>query len=222
MCVKVPLAGFGVACAVHAEPFHTAATPTTLPLLYSPTPSQNFAEAHDTEFTAAFDGTVCNCHELPFHCSASVTPGFPALPLAHASQNVDEVHETVLNCSKLKSPAFGVDCRLQEVPFHVAASVILTPTVPSKYDPTASQKLADVHDTPVSSAPKELVGTGNGCHVHCSPSHVSAMAGRLNPVRGGIAQAVKGVICPAEPWPNGLGPAALRLLRMRSAARRLA
>lgn len=139
----------------------------------------------DTEFTVALvDGTACICHEVPSHCSASVSPGLPALPLAHASQNVGEEHETALNCSNWKSlgSGFCVACRLQVAPFHTAASVTFSKALSLKYPPTASQKRGDVHDTPVSCKPEESSdGTGNDCGVHCCPSHVWTMPAGKEP-----------------------------------------
>jgi hypothetical protein len=141
---------------------------------------------HDTEFTVASesdDGKVCSCHELPFHCSAIVSPEFPELPLAHATQNVAEEQETALNCSnwKLSGSGFTAVCRLQEVPFQLAANASLTPVSSLSYPPTASQKRAEVHDTPNSCQPKESTGAGNDCDVHCCPFHVSAMPAWLKP-----------------------------------------
>ena len=172
-------AGSGIVCAAQADPSQTNVELT-------PTASQKLAEEHDTEFTvavAADDGTVCVCHELPFHCSAIVTPEFPPLTPVHATQNVGEVHETVLNCWKSKSlgSGFTADCRLQEVPFQLAANESLTPVSSSRYPPTASQKRAEVHDTPNSCQPSASTGTGNDSDVHCCPFQESAMPDWLNP-----------------------------------------
>src|SRR5580704_8620612 len=118
-------AGPGIVCALQSEPFQAYAGP-------EPTASQNFAEAQDTEFTVASEGTGCSCHELPFHCSATVGPGLPALPLPQASQNVGDAHDTVLSCSKKAPAGLGVGCRLHDVPFQAAASVTLAPVELSK------------------------------------------------------------------------------------------
>jgi hypothetical protein len=83
------------------------------------------------------------------------------------------VHDTAVNAAVVVR--LGVDWILHEVPFHTAASGSVLPSDSSKYEPTASQNVADVQDTWVRPAPSELAGTGNDCIVHALPFHVSAM-----------------------------------------------
>lgn len=62
-CSNVLLAGFAAVCELHDEPRHTAASPSTLPLVKTaPTASQNPRDTHDTparEPEPAGSGMVC-------------------------------------------------------------------------------------------------------------------------------------------------------------------
>lgn len=111
---------------------------------------QKATAAHESDIGAMLPspGSVCNAHEVPFHCSASP----PAAPDPTASQNVAETHETARRVS-LGGPNWlfwrGVDCRAHDLPFHISARLARLPAL-SVCSPTASQKVADVQDSELS------------------------------------------------------------------------
>jgi hypothetical protein len=77
------------------------------------------------------------------------------------------VHDTADSRLLVEPLEVGVDWIAQEVPFHTSANVWLP------LDPTASQKVAEMHDTPAREVP---AGLGVDCLFHEVPFHVSASA----------------------------------------------
>jgi len=125
-------------------PFHTSVSAPP------PTASQKLAEAHDTELRFAAPGTACAVQEVPFHLIAPA-PGAAALKPT-ASQKCVEVQDTPDRPARSPLTAWaglGVAWIFQEVPFHTSARPTKLPE-PSRCVPTASQKVAETHDTAVS------------------------------------------------------------------------
>src|SRR5215472_5134307 len=119
-------------------------------------------------------GNVCNAQEVPFQSSAWP----PAGPEPIASQKIEETQDTARSAA-LGGPDWlcwrGVGCRTHDVPFHISARSALLPELPV-YEPTASQKLADAHDTDL----RELSVAPPGSTARCSrqdlPFQASASA----------------------------------------------
>src|SRR5260221_11107619 len=89
-------------------------------------------------------------HAVPFHPSANVASWTALLAeLPTASHESTAVHETAFR-KALTGPGMG--WAVQEVPFHTAA---LAPDGP---EPTASQKFAETHDTPLTGEIPVMVG----------------------------------------------------------------
>lgn len=135
-------------------------------MLVSPTASQNDFVVQDTPLRLPPEpGTVCVFQDDPFHLKAASG--------ATASQNVAVAQETAL------TPLVpGTVCKLHDVPFHFSANVALCDGLP----PAASQKVADTHETPVSSADvlKPPDGFGVGCRLHEVPFQLAARV-RVSP-----------------------------------------
>ena len=84
-------------------------------------------------------------------------------------QNVADGHDT-----DMSGPP-GVACNAQAVPFHFSAPA----PAPLALDPTASQKLAEVHDTPLRLMrwpPPADAGFAVCWILHLDPFHLSARA----------------------------------------------
>ena len=151
----------GRVCEVQVVPFQTA---PVLPL----TDSQKSADVHDSEPRLTFAGRDCGCHDVPFQTSANVE-----LPPPSVMQNVAEAHDTAPSMAIVALAGIGVDCGVHTVPFHISANGTV-PDAP-KYWPTASQNVAEVHDTWCRVAESEPAGKGTDCDAQEVPSHVSAM-----------------------------------------------
>jgi hypothetical protein len=74
-------------------------------------------------------------------------------------QKLGEVHDS-------RPPPPGIACWAHDVPFHISAKMGLPPT--------ASQKVADTHETAWRIARLSPTGTGMGCTLHPVPFQVSA------------------------------------------------
>src|SRR5215813_5128428 len=152
-------------CAVQDVPFQTAPPPVPT----EPTASQKVAETHDTERMEP--GMTCRAQDVPFHISANGG----LLPVA--SQNVGDTHETPVSRTMNWPLGLGAACALQDVPFQTSASG--NSPEPLSETPTASQNVADVHDTANSAADVEPAGLGTDWIFHEVPFQTSA---RMIPV----------------------------------------
>ena len=166
-----PPVGLGKGCALQDVPFHMAA-----PAL-EPTASQKLAETHDTVPTPTDGGRACSCHDLPFHCSAA---GALSGLLTTASQKCAETHDTPLSSASVEPAGPGVSCGRHEAPFHTSASGTRAAEL-VLLKPTASQNVADRHDTLPSPAVVTPAGLGTGCNFQECPRHTSAS---MTPVDG--------------------------------------
>ena len=152
--------GAGTGSAVQDVPSQTA--PPLAPA--EPTAAQKLAETHDTEPTEP--GIACALQAVPFHISAKA--GLPPT----ASQKAADAQETVPRVEIPWPAGPGTDCTCQDVPFQVSASG--TSPAPVLKDPTASQNVADVHETPESPADVDPAGLGTDWSVQEVPSQASA------------------------------------------------
>src|SRR2546423_7036298 len=106
-------------------------------------------------------------HVEPFQRSAKFNPmpisGAPKTPTA--MQNRLDVHDTPARLFSVGAPRFGFGLGLgicwidQRRPFQCSANAEVSPRLTNK-NPTATQNLLDVHDTPASAAVKAVGGVG--------------------------------------------------------------
>src|SRR5579871_1196839 len=137
----------------HAVPFHASAIAWWRELS-RPTARQKLTEVHDTPLSVAPNvgvGSALIDHELPSHASARVfevpVPCWEVPTAVHALADTQD--------TALKSLAVGPGAVVRiphAVPFHTSARASLLLVV-AKY-PTATQALAEVHDTPLSCPPR--------------------------------------------------------------------
>ena len=122
-------------------------------------------------------GVVWMDQLVPFHLSASVVV---LVPLTYpTAMHPVAVHETPANWGDPPPPGLGVVCTVQVEPFHASASVVCTPPEVAR-NPTASQLVVDVHDTPVRDI--ESADRGVAWMLHVVPFHVSARVACALPV----------------------------------------
>lgn len=161
---SVASAGASARCTRHECPFQRAANVRgrTVPgLAIWPAASQVLAATHDTPLslvpggTPMPAGTGCDRHDLPCHATAAT----PLLDWPTASQNFAEAQETPVRSMNVAPAGLGTAWPRHDVPFHRAAP-----------KPTASQNVADAHET-TSSNP---VDRGSACERHDVPFHRSA------------------------------------------------
>jgi hypothetical protein len=152
-------------------PFHTAAS------VPEPTASQKRAETHDTVPTPTDAGSACKRHDVPFHIA--VAGGLSGL-LTTASQKCVEAQDTLLSSASVEPAGPGVACGRHDVPFHTSASGTRAAEL-VLLKPTASQNVADTHDTLRSAADVAPVGVGTDCSFQDRPCHTSAS---MTPVDG--------------------------------------
>jgi|SRR5579864_7575499 len=112
-------------------------------------------------------------HAVPFHDSASVRVVLVVLKVPTALQEVADGHETPLSAALVAPVGFGVAWMLQAVPFQDSARVEVT-LVLLEEDPTASQSVAETHDTADRFVNVAPVGVGMVWMLHAVPFHVSA------------------------------------------------
>jgi hypothetical protein len=125
-------------------------------MLYKPTAVQAVRATHDTAVNSLWyltAGRVSLFQPLPFQAML----GDPT-----AMQNVFETHETPDNRLPRTDPA-GVAVRAQRVPFQVStrARALTTLNPLPAFSPTATQNLADAHDTDTSSGFTPATGVGS-------------------------------------------------------------
>ena len=128
---------------------------------------------HDTAFSSTLVwpvglGLGTTVHALPFQCS--VRPRSPPLDVPTAMHTDDAVHETAL---RNPPPAgLGVVSSAQVVPFELSATGVYV-LAPKYACPTATQKVALVHDTPMRYVLVAPVAAGLSATLHVVPFHCS-------------------------------------------------
>jgi hypothetical protein len=119
----------------------------------SPTAMQKSTEVQETDVSGIGRGKGCGCQDEPFHISVSTGCGFAELSPA-AMQNRAETQDTAFSDKWMalsSCDGSGVFWILHLAPFQASASPMRLP-LPPRCEPTASQRLAETHDT----APSEL------------------------------------------------------------------
>jgi hypothetical protein len=156
-------------------PFHTSARVAKLGLVNElPTASQELADVHETPASWLLAAPLTLAVDwmdqlLPFHTSASVVVVEPVVDSPTASQALADVQETPLSELLVAPLGLGVDWMDQLLPFHTSASVCVVELGVAW--PTASQKLADVHEMVLSRPPP---GSGMVTTVQVLPLRTSA------------------------------------------------
>jgi hypothetical protein len=132
----------GVGSILHVAPFHASARVWIPETLSVPTAVQSAVETHEIavkrlSVAPVGLGVGTSVQLFPFQSSATVMT--PVLVLANptAMHEVDVVHETAGS-----TKALGLGSPVRLVPFHDTA--VARPAIP-----TATQELADVHETDV-------------------------------------------------------------------------
>src|SRR5215469_18152892 len=156
-----------IVCSAQVLPFQRSASPV-------PVAVQALAAVQETASSSLTDepprlGVVWIFQVLPFHISASEAKLAPVLELPTASHADPAGQETPLSWLLSAPLAFGVDWMLHALPFHTSARISVTP--PLLDEPTASQKVGDVHESPASCPPP---GSGMVTIVHVPPARASA------------------------------------------------
>src|SRR5215469_14963643 len=93
--------------------------------------------------------------------------------LPPASQKLGDAHDTACILTSVDPDGCGMRCTRHEVPFHCAARPRTSPPLVS-YEPTASQKLAEVQEIVSRKADVEPLGAGKRCRVQAAPFQFSA------------------------------------------------
>jgi hypothetical protein len=178
------LCELGDGSSVQAVPFHCSATVPTVLLNElsanaAPTAVHAVAEVHDTPVRKLFGapagaGTGCMLQLVPSHLSAMTCPA-PLFPTAVRA--FGEVQETLFKTAPGVAEV-GVGWMLQLVPSQCSVSVPMGLPAVSTTEPTATQAVGDVHETPFS----EPLGVPSGFAVwtirHLVPSNSSASVPR--------------------------------------------
>ena len=166
----------GVVWIFQVLPFHTSASVAKLgPVLELPTASHTDPAGQETPLSWLLSAplafwVVWIFQVLPFHTSARVRVA--PLPLVNwptASHEDADRQAIALSWLSAAPGGLGVDWVLHVLPFHTSARTSVTP--PLLDEPTASQKEADVHETPGSCPPP---GSGMLTTVQVPPLRVSA------------------------------------------------
>jgi hypothetical protein len=184
-----------VAGRLQRDPFQTPESgAVTVLLLDHPTATQT-AERHETAaklsvMAPAGVGKVVSFQPLPSHLSAAAEVAPVALVASPtATQAVGLVHETPLSWAPPGDCAgFGICWTFQVLPFHISANTTLAPVADEGGInlPTARQKLAETHDTPLRTADVVPSGAGLGWMAQdlpfqCSTSPCAPMLERFSP-----------------------------------------
>jgi hypothetical protein len=146
--VLVVGAGVAAVVAVRLVPFHWfPKMEFVAPTVAVPRTSHVVAETQDTDESdvAALPtgaAAATNDHVVPFHVSATAGP-VPEAPTAR--QKEIPTHETAFRVSPVVAGAFTLGTTLHVAPFH--CSMRVPPPAPEFSEPTATQKVAVVHET---------------------------------------------------------------------------
>jgi hypothetical protein len=125
----------------------------------------------DRTFTAAGEIAPTMVQALPFQDSASVSVGLETRPTAmHASVLTQD---TLVRELAEKADVLALGTMLHTVPFHVSTSVWVTPPLPVLAEPTAAQKVALTHETPLRAGWDPGAGLGLGARLQVDPFHES-------------------------------------------------
>jgi len=151
----------------------------------SPTATQSFADRQLTELNAlvpplAGAGTLATFQVVPLYEAASawlVSSVPSALVPPTVTHLVGEVHDTPPSSGFLGPPAPKTLVTDQVLPFHRSANAVAkgapTETVDLKFVPTATQSVADTHDTLVKEGADAPAGVAAFCTLNALPFHDS-------------------------------------------------
>jgi hypothetical protein len=187
--VNPSVAGVGVVWIDQLDPFQRSASGARAKLSPAavekpPAAVQEVVALHDTPVNVAnvvpagLGGVGLIIQLVPFQCWANSVSAWNVFGLVEnpptVMHEVVDAHDTALKTLNVSPEAFGVGWTDQLVPFHISTSLAEWLVAVTNDLPTATQKVADGHDTPCRVAPLEPEGTGTLWTAQLVPVHRSA------------------------------------------------